>query len=197
MKHLKSIALAAMATMALIALAAAPSASATTLEVGGVTQNRAVTIHATIGAGNTTQLSEPFRIAINRCSVSTIHAETERTFTTAGTAAIGGAIRTLTFERCTQDPVVVHRAGSLSVQWIRGTTNGTVFSTGTEVTWPLGMLGTVTCLTNNTDIGTLTGVRSGQATLDINGNLPCTRIGTGVWTGTYTVTTPEGSGVEE
>jgi hypothetical protein len=199
MKFAKMLGAAAVAAMALMAFAG--TASATTLEIGGVTQNRAVTLHATIRSGNTAALSDPFRISVNTCSESTVHGETT-TFTARGTGAIGGPIRTLTFSRCSyegpnREGVVVHRAGSLSVEWISGTTNGTVRSSGAEVTVPSEAFGTVTCTTSNTDIGTLTGVRSGQATFDIRGNLSCTKIGTGVWSGTYTVTTPEGLGVEE
>jgi hypothetical protein len=92
---------------------------------------------------------------------------------------------------------VVHRPGTFSVQWVRGTTNGIVFLSGLEVTEPISGGSIITCTTNNTQIGTLTGVRTGQATLDIRATLSCTGIGTGNWTGTYTVTTPEGFGVEE
>jgi hypothetical protein len=190
MKQLKRVAIAALATIALTALAGAPSASATTLSVGGVTVNAAVTLHATIRAGDTTLLADTFRIASNTCSESTVHSETETVFTGA---AIGGNVRALTFTRCTnegrnREGVVVHRAGRLNVQWINGTTNGTVFSTGTEVTWPLG--GAVsTCTTNNTDIGTLTGVRrGGVARITINTTLTCSGVGTAIWTGTYTLT---------
>jgi hypothetical protein len=72
-----------------------------------------------------------------------------------------------------------------------------VFSTGAEVTVPVPGGSIITCTTNNTDIGTLTGVRTGQATFTIRAGLTCTGIGTGNWTGTYTVTTPAGLGVEE
>jgi hypothetical protein len=72
-----------------------------------------------------------------------------------------------------------------------------VFSSGLEQTVPIQEGVVITCTTNNTDIGTLTGVTRGQATFDIRAGLPCTGIGTANWTGTGTVTSPEGLGVIE
>jgi hypothetical protein len=197
MKFAKMLGVAAVAAMALMAFAS--TASATTLEVGGVAQNRAVTIHATLAAGTSALLTDTFRVLANTCTESTMHGETETPFTTAGTTGIRGGIRALSWGSvatpCTEGNPTVHRAGTLSVQATNpDSTNGTVFSTGAEVTVP-SPFGLLNCTTNGTDIGLLTGVRVGRATMDIRATLTCTRIGDGLWTGTYTVTSPEGLGV--
>jgi hypothetical protein len=197
MKQLKRIGLAALVTTALSALAGAPSASATTLEVRGIVQNRAVSIHLTMRAGTSSLTKDTFGFSQNTCLEGTAQGETERVFTTAGTGAIGGALKTVTVSRCSLEPMVVHRAGTLSVQWIRGTTNGTVFSSGLEQTVPVPGGTVTTCTTNNTPIGTLTGVARGNAIIDVTGVIACTGVGTVIWTGTFTVTSPEGLGVVE
>jgi hypothetical protein len=170
------------------------AAPTTTFEVGGVRKNEEVGIAATLRAGNTAILKDTLGFTQNTCSGSTAEGHTESPFTGA---TVGGPVTSLSFSSCTTEGVVVHRAGTLSVQWIRGTTNGTVFSSGAEVTVPVPGGSIITCTTNNTDIGTLTGVRTGQATFTIRAGLTCTGIGTGNWTGTYTVTSPEGLGVTE
>jgi hypothetical protein len=45
-------------------------------------------------------------------------------------------------------------------------------------------------LTTSTQIGTLTGATSGNATMDINGVLSAGICGDAVWTANYTVTSP-------
>jgi hypothetical protein len=192
MKHSKRIALAALATMALTALAAAPSASATTLAVGGVAQNRSVTIHLTLRTGTSLLLTDTFRNEVSTCTESTWHAVTETPFTSTGTNSIGGRVGSLSTSNCNPGAEVVHRAGTLSVQARTSDNgNGTVFSSGAEWTTP-SPFGTLTCTTNNTDLGTLTGVNSGNATLDVNAVVTCSGIGTEKVNGTYTVTVPAG-----
>jgi hypothetical protein len=97
---------------------------------------------------------------------------------------------------CKENPIVVENAGSLTVENISGTTNGTVRSIGAKVKTP-SPFGTLTCVTAaapGTDLGTLTGVASGNATMAVNASLNCGLI-TAKWTATYTVTTPTGLGV--
>jgi hypothetical protein len=108
---------------------------------------------------------------------------------------VTGALSSLTFGSCTR-PVTVHKAGQLYVEHVAGTTNGTVFSENTEVTvgTPFGTVNSKTGA--GTDIGTLTGVNSGSATLDINGVLNCGfLLPSALWGGTYVVTSPAGFGV--
>ena len=195
MKFTKILGAAAVAAMALMAFAS--SASATTLEVGGAAKNAEVAIEATLKSGTSALLTDTAGFAANTCVSSTVKGHTEKTFTVAGTGAISGPITALAWGGCTEGNPVVDSMGTLSVEWIKGSpTNGTVRSNGAKVTVP-SFFGTLTCTTENTDIGTLTGVKVGFATMDINGVLKCTIISTAKWTGTYTVTSPEGLGVVE
>ncbi|MDQ2631223.1 MAG: hypothetical protein M3Y75_09695 [Actinomycetota bacterium] len=190
MKFLKMLGLAAVAAMALTAFTAG-SASATTLEVGGVTQNKAVTIEASLASGTSAVLSRTDGSLANTCTTSTVKGSTT-VFT--GTT-VTGPISSLTFSNCTR-PVTVHKAGTLHVAHIAGTTDGTVTSSGAEVT--VGSpFGTLTCVTGTgVDIGRLTGKAAGSATMDINAVLNCGfLVPSAKWAGTYTITSPAGLGV--
>jgi hypothetical protein len=192
MKFTKILGVVAVAALALMAFAS--TASATTLEVGGVTKNEAITIKASVSGS--ALLTDTSGFFANTCTKSSVEGTTASPFT--GTT-VGGPINTLTFESCTEDAkekVVVDAAGSLSVAAITGTTNGTVSSSSAKVTTP-SPFGKLTCVTasGGTDIGKLTGVSSGSATMDISAVLNCGAI-TAKWTGTYTVTSPSGLGVE-
>jgi hypothetical protein len=185
MKLSKILGVAAFAALALMAFAS--TASATTLETNGVTQSGGVTIKST--ASSTITLESTSGVFSNTCSTSTVEGTTS---VTSGTT-VSGSISALSFSNCTHSPVVVVSKGSLSVERIGTTTNGTVRSSGAEVTVPVTIFGSVvstTCKTNNTDIGTLTGssVSGGSkitlsAILECGGVLPSAR-----WTGTYTIT---------
>jgi hypothetical protein len=191
MKFTKILGVAAAAALALMAFASTASA-ATTLEIEGVTQNKEVAIEATIASGGSVLLADTFGVSQNTCTASTVKGHTVTPFT--GTT-VGGPITTLGWTGCSQGNPTVHKPGTLSVEEKAGTTNGTVRSSGAEVTVPTPF-GTITCTTSNTDLGTLNGVKTGNATLTINAVLSCTGVGTAKWTGTYTVTSPKGLGVE-
>jgi len=186
MKYLKMLGLAAVAAMALMAIGAG-SASATTLEVKGVAQNSAVEITASLKTGTSALLQTTSGAFANTCTASHVSGKT----TSFSGATVGGPIASLTFTSCTSSPVVVDAAGSLTVERIGATTNGTVRSSGAKVTVPSPLGGTLTCVTGEgTDIGTLTGVKEGNATMDINAVLNCGFLApSSTWTGTYTVTT--------
>jgi hypothetical protein len=189
MKYLKMLGLAALSAMALMAFVAGP-ASATTLELGGVTQNKSVSLEATIKSGTSAVLRDTSGFSVNTCTSSEVAGSTETTFTGP---TVTGKVSKLTFSNCT-DPVTVHKNGTLHVAYSSGT-NGTVSSSGAEVTVD-GPFGYITCTTGaGTTLGTLTGVSSGNATMDVNAVLNCTVISTARWTGTYTVTSPAGLGV--
>jgi hypothetical protein len=179
MKQLRTIVPVALAA-ALATLAMASSASATTLEVGGVNQSGAVTIEASSSASVT---RDTFGLSMNKCA-STLEATTS-VFT--GTT-VRGPINTLTFKPCEREELVVHTKGSLSIERIGSTTNSTVRSIGAVWTQP-SPFGTLTCTTAaspGTDIGTLTGVGAGgTATIDIKANLSCGI--SAIWEGTYTM----------
>jgi hypothetical protein len=195
MKHLKILGLAAVAAMASTALAAS-SASATTLEVGGVTQNSAVTFTMSMGTGTSTVLARTDGSLANTCSTSTAHVTTS--IVTGG--RVTGPLSSFTFESCTR-PLTTHKPGKLYIEHEAGTTNGTVFSEETQVTMGTPF-GTVNCQTGaGTDIGTLTGATTAQnpsahAKLDVNAVTNCGfLLPSALWVGSYTVTSPTDLGV--
>ena len=192
MKPLKRIALAALAASALIALSGAGTASATTLEVTGVTQNGPVLVEASLAKGSSAIGRDTAGFSVNTCTESSgIGISTTFTGTT-----VTGAVAVLVFAKCAREPVVTHKGGTLHVEHIAGTTNGTVVWSGAEWTTP-SVFGTLLCKTGpGTHIGTLTGVSGANkhATMDINAQFSCSGVSL-VWTGTYTVTTPTGLGV--
>jgi hypothetical protein len=153
---------------ALASLCLVPAASATTLEVGGVTQIGAVTVEA---ISFSVVLRDTFGVSANKCA-STV----EGTTSVKTGAVVSGAISTLTFKPCEREEVVVHTKGSLSVERIGATTNGTVRSIGAVVTTPspYGILTCTTLASPGTDVGTLTGVGAGgTATIDVKATLSC------------------------
>jgi hypothetical protein len=131
-------------------------------------------------------LMETFGISANTC---TNYHETKHTVAPYTTPRVGMAFTQLTISGCTQGNPAVDSGGSTTVERISGTSNGTVRSTGTKVTWP-SPFGTLTCTTNNTDIGTLTGSASGNANIDLNGVISCTVVGTAKLSGTLVLTSP-------
>ena len=182
MKYLKMLGLAAVAGMAMTA-STAGSASSTTLEVDGVTQNQSVAITANLQGGSEAVLARTDGSLANKCKVS--HAEGATTSPYTGTQ-VTGPLSNLSFEEC-EDSVTVHDPGELFVQHISGTTDGTVFSENAEVTVFVFDSFYVTCKTGNgTDIGRLTGKASGNAILDINAVLNCGfLLPSATWKGTY------------
>jgi hypothetical protein len=187
MKYLKMLGLAALSAMALMAFGAG-TASATTLSVGGVVQNKSVSLVSTIKSGTSAVLRDTSGFSANTCTTSEVSGSTASPF--SGTT-VTGAVSKLTFSNCS-DPVTVHKNGTLHVAWTSGT-NGTVSSSGTESTMD-GPFGYLNCVTGaGTYLGTLTGVAIGNARLDINAVINCAY--TFRWIGTYTVTGPERLGV--
>jgi hypothetical protein len=193
MKSTKVFGLAAAALLALMAFAS--TASATTLEIGGIKQSGAVTIKASLKSSTSTLLSDTTGFFANTCTASA--AEGKDSISTTGTK-VEGPISSLSFTSCATEPVTVNATGSLNAENIAGTTNGTVRSVGALVTVPspYGLLHCATPAFPGIDIGTLTGVANtaSHATMDINAALNCGTI-TAKWTGTYTITSPTGFGI--
>lgn len=186
----KTIGSAVLAVVALMAFT--ETASATTLEVGGVKQTAAVTIQATIAAGTSMAWTLTDGSFVNTAVASTFEVKTSTS--TTGTV-VSGPVATWTWSGGAEGEPITDERGSLSIENISGTTKGTLRSNGTKVTVP-SPLGTITCTTSNTDIGTLIGAASGKATLAINAVLNCGSVVPSVkWSGTYTVTSPLGLGV--
>lgn len=190
MKYLKIFGLAAVAAMAFMAFAA--GASATTLKVGGVQQNGAVKIEATLESGTSAVLSRTDGSLANTCTSSTVAGTSEAPFTGA---TVTGALTALAFESCTRT-VTVHKKGVLHVEHASFGTNGTVSSSGAEVT--VGSpFGTLNCKTGSgVDVGLLTGDEVGHAKIHVNAVLDCGfLVPSASWKGTYVVTSPTGLGV--
>ena len=94
----------------------------------------------------------------------------------------------LTFSSCTNEKVVTDVGGTLSIENITGTTNGTLRSNGAKVTVP-SPFGLLTCTTSNTDVGVLTGTASGTSVVHVNALLNCGAfLPSAKWEGTYNVT---------
>jgi hypothetical protein len=190
MKYLKMLGFTAVAAMAMAALTAG-TASATTLEVGGVTKSTSTTISASLKVGTASILRDTFGLWWNSCTVSSAGGLTS---STSG-ATVTGALSALSFTICEREPVTVHSRGTLHVQWTSGT-NGTVSSSGAEVTTG-SPFGTLNCKTGTgTHLGSLagTGSSSAHAVLTINASLSCSGISS-KWEAIYTVTSPTGLGV--
>ncbi len=188
MRYLKMLGLAAVAAMAMTAFTAG-SASATTLEVGGVTQNGAVTF--TASAETSLILARTDGSFANTCTESHVHGTTTIFTGTYVTAPLSS----LSFSNCIR-PVTVHKPGAVEVHHIAGTTNGTVYWENSEVTMG-SPFGTINCKTGaTTHVGTLTGVKEGHATFHTNAVLNCGFLVPSATTkGSYWITTPTGLGV--
>lgn len=180
MKNLKLFVLAAAAASALMAFAGVGSASATELFCG--TEMCAAETAIKAASEGKAVLDAPFG---NVECEWTIEGHTENTGSSTETVRI--PITKLTLTNCGTDTFNVLKTGSLEVhtQEAGSNNNGTVTSTGTEITWiHLG----VHCIytTSATQIGTLTGSTStgGNATLDISATLPRTGGNSGAFCGT-------------
>lgn len=196
MSLVKKTVLVALSAMALTGLVDA-TASATTLEIGGVALNQAIEFEASLEPETSSIWQATNGTLLQKCAKSPMLGKTETKFTIPGAAAITGKLTSLTFEGCTQGGEVP-APGGFSIEWV-GKTTGTVRSSGTEVKFKESLGFTLTCTTPaNTDIGLLTGVKEGNATLEINVVLNCGFFQPSVrWLAAYTVTSPKGLGVSE
>jgi hypothetical protein len=201
MRYLRKIGLAALAAMALTAVLGPGSASATEIyrfTDANVTQGVGTTLNGSLKSGSSLTLKTTSGSTDNTCTGS----ELATTIESPGGEAShpSGKVSTLAFSGCTYS-TTVHAKGSLEVKHIAGTTNGTVTSSGMEVTSYSALFGSyINCKTSTgIDIGTLTGVNNegGHATLDINAVINCGFfVPSAMLTGTYTITTPTGLNVE-
>lgn len=206
MKSLKILGIAAVVAMSFTAFAAS-SASATTLEVAGVTQNKQVTLTASLLPGTKMVISRTDGSLANECSSShahglttlfTGHVVTGKTtgHTTLDKEAGQKPEDGMSFSGCTR-PVTVHDPGTFFITYIEGTTDGTVFSENKSIT--VGSpFGTLNCTSGEgVDLGRLTGKAAGErATIDVNAVTNCGfLVPSSFWKGTYEITSPEGLGV--
>ncbi|HEV2858706.1 MAG TPA: hypothetical protein VGW80_09925 [Solirubrobacterales bacterium] len=191
MKHLQRITIAALA-LALWTVAVASPAGAATLEVGGIRQEAPVAIKATLKAGSSMPMTATNGLPFNTCTVSRLEGSSVSPFKAT---AVSVPLSVLTLEGCVEERFTVDTRGTLTIENIAGTTNGTVRWTGARLTLP-SMYGVIACTTENTDVGLLTGVLKGAAVIDFNAVINCGPFWPSTrWVGTYTVTTPEGLGV--
>jgi hypothetical protein len=193
MNYLKMIGLATLAAMAMTVVAVG-SASATTLEVGGVVQNKAITL--TSGATASLFLTKTDGSELNTCSESRFQALTS----VFSGAKVTGSLSTLSFNKCSFESVTVDSAGGLYIEWESGTTSGSMFSENVKTTVPTAFGFTVTCETGTgTKVGTFDGVQSStseHATITINAVLNCGfLVPSATWKGTYKISSPTGLGV--
>jgi len=196
MNQLKRIAASALAAAAIAVTVCAGNVSATTLEIGGVTQNKSVEINVAVQTGGSAVFNSTEGFEANACKESRIRGNT----TTFSGTAVTGWLSTLNFTKCTKESVVVHSAGQFYIEHEASTTNGNVYSENAEFTVPTSFGFTVTCKTGvGTKIGTLTGSAGGFssfATLHVNSVLNCGFLLPSLtWKGTYTSTWTEGLGV--
>jgi hypothetical protein len=189
MKHLKTLGLAVLAAMALTALAAG-SASATTLEVGGTAKNLSVEISSSLESETILVLKDTAGFTKNQCNSFSSSGSTESPYS-ASTVTVPKSEGTLT--NCTR-AVTTHSGGKILLTHIASSTNATIVSS--EYKGTVGSaIGTLTCETGaGTIVGTLTGVASGNATVDVNGVINCGIIPSAKLEGTLTITSPEGLG---
>jgi hypothetical protein len=135
---LKMLCVAAVAGMALM-VAGEGNASATTLEVNGVAQNKAVTIEASATEGIV--LAKTDGSEANTCTESNLKTTTS-VFT--GTK-VTGALSQLTFKKCTLESLVVDAAGQMLIEHQSGPTKGKVFWENFQLTVPTSFGFSVTC----------------------------------------------------
>lgn len=199
MRYLRRIGFVAMAAMTLTAVLGGGSASGTELykftdAPANVTQGVNTVIEGSLKSGTSLLLKETFGFTMNTCTNSSIAAKME---SPGGEGAHpSGKVSTLTFWPCSNS-TIMHSAGSLEIKHIAGTTNGTVTSSGLELTTN-SPFGVVNCKTGaGSHFGTLTGVttKTAHATLDVDAVMDCSGLSSRL-TGTYTMTTPTGLNVE-
>lgn len=182
--------LAAAAATALLTTGAG-TASATTVTVGGTAQNSSVTYSAGLASGTSTVLKDSAGTTTNTCTESSLAGKTEGTFSGA---SVGGNASTFTFGKCSHKMTVL-KIGKVNFRWLFGILLGISFKDfeWKSISTAFGV--EATCKTGEgTEIGTLTGVSSGNATIDVNAKVNCGILGTATWTGTYSVASPSGLG---
>jgi hypothetical protein len=194
MKSLKSLGLATAAAIALIAFAGAASASATTIEINGVTKNQSVEITASQKVGTSSLIKDEFGNTTDTCTELDLTFETESPFTTT---LLGAKITALGLTKCTHTTTVLSN-GTFDIHHITGTTNGLIIWTGGEITVQSTFFGASAVCKGGagTTLGTLTGVKEGSATVDVNAKVNCGILGSSSWTGTWVITSPAGAGIE-
>jgi hypothetical protein len=165
-KVLKMLGLAVIAAAALMVLVGTGTASATVLckvavnTTTGVCAERypkETELAAELNNGATEPMELETEFMTIKCEASTLSGKTENEGNSTTTVKV--ALASVTFSKC-NCTVAVLKTGIFEIHWISGTDNGTLTSSGTEITVNCStVFGLVHCIyvTNNTDLGTLTG----------------------------------------
>lgn len=195
MRHVRTLGLAAVAAAAFIALAAVGTASATVICKNNLNTEKCSEPYVkgtkgTASAEASIKFSGPFGITIATCTESTVTG-TQNNNGGPG-EAVTSTLTSLTFGGCNR-PITVVSPGTGSLQWIAGTDNGTLFTSGTTVLVheiPAPFPSTCAYVTNNTLIGTATGGKPG--TLDLSATITTETEGcpNGILSGQYVATEP-------
>ncbi|HEX6205533.1 MAG TPA: hypothetical protein VFZ29_06985 [Solirubrobacterales bacterium] len=160
------------------------------LELGGSPRDESVSLEASLQPETSTLFKSTGGELINTCAGAEIKGSTTSPY--AGEEA-HGKLSKLSWSGCSHS-LTTFSTGSFSISRIPGTTNGPVRLSG-AFTFKSALGTSYVCFINNT-VGTLTGVKEGHATLEINAVLNCGSMASSVrWEGTYTVTSPTGLGV--
>ncbi len=197
MKYIKMLGLAAVAAMALMAFAG--TASATVLESGATKLGAGTEISASLATGTSARLTTTEGTTLNTCTGSTISGKTSNAGGASETVKGSVEAKNLTWSGC-NNTVDTIEGGELEIHHIAGTTNGTLTAKGFKVNVEIPFFGTTCTYTTGagTHMGTLTGVSSGNATMDINAIVTTSSPGclsSARWVATYTVTKPSPFGV--
>jgi hypothetical protein len=174
------------AVLALNGIAMVGTASATTLQSGGKNLPAGTEIITTLTPGTSSLFKSTAGVVVETCTQS----ENQTKTTNATGATVNGAMSIQITGSCSHTADVI-KLGELKVEWTSGN-NGNLYGLNNEFTFQSTALG-ISCmikLTTSTQIGTLTGATSGNATMDINGVLSAGICGDAVWTANYTVTSP-------
>ncbi|HVD41507.1 MAG TPA: hypothetical protein VNC16_10980 [Solirubrobacterales bacterium] len=193
MKYTQAVVFIALLATAVLGTGAGVASATTTLEVGGMPKGESVAITGSLQSGSSLLLKDTSNFTNNACTSSHFSASTSSPYTGE---YVTGPLSTLTFGSCART-VTVHAPGKLEIVRVGGTTNGTVSSEEAQFTSG-SPIGTLNCQTGaTTQLGTLTGVKEGNATLHINALLNCGIMPSAKLEGTYTITSPAGLGVTE
>jgi hypothetical protein len=199
MKHLKILGLAAMAALAVTAFLGVGAASATklykfTTPSANDPLGVGTVIKASMKAGTSAIFKDTNGATVETCTSMEGEGKIE---VDAGTPR--GKAAVFTFGGCSHTLDTI-KVGELWIEHIAGTTNGAVWSAGTEATLQSTIFG-ISCIAKTgtgVKMGTLTGATSstGQAVIDMNAVIPMGICGDGILTGTGQVTAPLGLIVE-
>ncbi|HEX6205473.1 MAG TPA: hypothetical protein VFZ29_06680 [Solirubrobacterales bacterium] len=196
MKYLKRFGLFGLAAMAVAAVSAPGSASATTLEITGSTQNQSVEFAMSLESGSSVVFKTTSGTIQNTCTASEMAGSTITPYT--GTT-VTAPLTTLSFGKCTGS-VTVDKAGTLHFEHIKGTTDAKLISSGAEITvWSVPMNQYLNLKTGSgVTIGIVTGVQHDHAKVHVNAVVSFSfLLPSGTWEGDYIVTTPTGFGISQ